>query len=673
MISIDNCCKWRKLLKQSLGDDVEVKLDLFAVKRVSTALSKKHSHFYQALQDFRLVFRIAGDNGLQRKKATPPSEILLKNINTFVSKWSNISGSNGNNSIITLAVLKEISNLKVHITKGCLSNIPAHFGTSKNENMHKLLNSRFSGNHLGVELAVALLAVFFHNWNQRNGKHCISNISQYLLSQIGQQIDEKTSSTLPKFGIGVSSQRSYLFDNVKTSAKNKAGAWDVLQRVGKQAMSPNSESLSEDMVYSVLHDAFSLLNSEEVLNSMSDVHAHVTRILPSGIGNAVMHSQNHGLPADSVPADSVSRLNNVLQSFAMQKHEVPMNGDCLFSSIILYLNKTFQINSESNLIDHLNSIGITPQSCDVLLIRNLMVDEWIFNKEEYQSFFDDEMQFENEAQHYRASGIYTTQLGDAMLLGLCNVLHLQIIVFTSIPSWPYVTVNPRCTQASEQPLCLAFLHEGSGHYCLATKQNEEPDCSRLADIDCIKTRATGDVKSCRCGRGRNFHDVDRINCCSNKFYSSRCPCLINDLLCTISCKCINCGNSSDANQRSESSSAITKENRRKRARHIEQDFIRKEGWKFMKKENEQTISGLWSEQEHYVFLATVLLFRRNGKDLSTKDMLDFYNLVREVSEKDRINVILSPKTQTQISAKLKQLQKEEDTQRVCGLINYLPQ
>ena len=93
----------------------------------------------------------------------------------------------------------------------------------------------------------------------------------------------------------------------------------------------------------------------------------------------------------------------------------------------------------------------------------------------------------------------------------------------------------------------------------------------------------------------------------------------------------------------------------------------------MKKENEQTISGLWTEQEHYVFLATVLFFRRNGKDLSTKDILDFYNLVREVSEKDRINVILSPKSQTQISAKLNQLQKEEDTQRVCGLINYLPQ
>jgi len=70
-----------------------------------------------------------------------------------------------------------------------------------------------------------------------------------------------------------------------------------------------------------------------------------------------------------------------------------------------------------------------------------MVDEWIFNKEEYQSFFNDDIQFENEAQRYRTNGVYTMRLGDAMLLALSNLLCLQIIVFTSIPSWPYVTIT----------------------------------------------------------------------------------------------------------------------------------------------------------------------------------------------------------------------------------------
>ena len=53
-----------------------------------------------------------------------------------------------------------------------------------------------------------------------------------------------------------------------------------------------------------------------------------------------------------------------------------------------------------------------------------------------------------------------TSLGDAMLLGLSNVLCQQIIVFTSIPSWPHFTIYPRSTQISENPIHL--------HVCLIT-------------------------------------------------------------------------------------------------------------------------------------------------------------------------------------------------------------
>ena len=52
-------------------------IDLFhAVKRVTTALSKKHPYFYPAIQDFRLVFRVCGDNGIYRLKSTPDPDIL---------------------------------------------------------------------------------------------------------------------------------------------------------------------------------------------------------------------------------------------------------------------------------------------------------------------------------------------------------------------------------------------------------------------------------------------------------------------------------------------------------------------------------------------------------------------------------------------------------------------
>ena len=150
LIMIDNCCMWRK----SFGDQVKVKLDIFhAVKRISTVLSKKHPYFYSALQDFRLIFCMPGDNGAKRTKCTPDINSLLNNINAFLDKWSNITDCCGN-LLITPAVLKEVDHLKVHMNRGCLSDIPPSFGTYKNENLHRSLNARFSGNKLGVEIVI---------------------------------------------------------------------------------------------------------------------------------------------------------------------------------------------------------------------------------------------------------------------------------------------------------------------------------------------------------------------------------------------------------------------------------------------------------------------------------------------------------------------------------------
>jgi len=126
---------------------------------------------------------------------------------------------------------------------------------------------------------------------------------------------------------------------------------------------------------------------------------------------------------------------------------------------------------------------------------------------------------------------------------------------------------------------------------------------------------------------RNANDADQVNCCDNKFYSSRCPCFKGKLLCTSACKCINCGNSDGLDHQPEIFSTTEKEKRRKRTKHMEQELIRGEGWKFMKWENEQTISRLRTEQEHYVFLATVILFRKIGRNLSAKEILWFYDLI----------------------------------------------
>ena len=119
----------------------------------------------------------------------------------------------------------------------------------------------------------------------------------------------------------------------------------------------------------------------------------------------------------------------------MQQIDVPPDGDCLFSSVVMHPKQMFAKDSNSDLIQQLSAHGIDVHNCNVQSLRCLLVDEWIANKVEYEPFYNGHnIDFDVEAEKYRNLGMYTTSFSDAMLLGLSTALRLQIIVFTSIPS-----------------------------------------------------------------------------------------------------------------------------------------------------------------------------------------------------------------------------------------------
>jgi hypothetical protein len=77
--------------------------------------------------------------------------------------------------IVNDNVLKEIECLKVHINKGCLSNIPPGAGTNRNERLHRHVRPHFSHTRLGLPLALALMTVLLYQHNSR----LIENITGY--------------------------------------------------------------------------------------------------------------------------------------------------------------------------------------------------------------------------------------------------------------------------------------------------------------------------------------------------------------------------------------------------------------------------------------------------------------------------------------------------------------
>lgn len=164
---IDECCKLRKKVESVFGPSTAVKLDLFhAVQRVTRTFHKRHSLFHQCLLKLRTVFRVDGDTGESRISSTPSPEVILKKIDAFNCKWRDAADPEGNR-LFTSDTAKAVDNLKVHITEGCLSNIPPGSGTNQNERFHRHIRSFFNKSKIGIFLAYALLTVIIHYHNSQ--------------------------------------------------------------------------------------------------------------------------------------------------------------------------------------------------------------------------------------------------------------------------------------------------------------------------------------------------------------------------------------------------------------------------------------------------------------------------------------------------------------------------
>ena len=94
-IIIDNCCTVKNKINAIFGSRVLIKLDLFrAIKRILEKIPRKEvtSELREVRQvmirDLTLCFRDEKDIGKTRKKPTPPSDKMEKNLQDFLKKWS---------------------------------------------------------------------------------------------------------------------------------------------------------------------------------------------------------------------------------------------------------------------------------------------------------------------------------------------------------------------------------------------------------------------------------------------------------------------------------------------------------------------------------------------------------------------------------------------------------
>ena len=164
-IIIDNCCTVKNKINAIFGSRVLIKLDLFhAIKRILEKIPRKEvtSELREVSQvmikDLRLCFRDEKDIGLTRKKLTPPSDKMEKNLQDFLKKWS--SELLDDMKVLPDKAVTEISKVVKHV-----KHVPPGIGTNWNENIHKRLRKWLKKDRIGMALAVALLATVFYKLN----------------------------------------------------------------------------------------------------------------------------------------------------------------------------------------------------------------------------------------------------------------------------------------------------------------------------------------------------------------------------------------------------------------------------------------------------------------------------------------------------------------------------
>ena len=69
--------------------------------------------------------------------------------------------------LIPECAVSEINKLLVYVRKGCLSGIAPSGSTGCNEGIHRVLNKTLKKSRIGIQFALALLAMFFYMWNEK--------------------------------------------------------------------------------------------------------------------------------------------------------------------------------------------------------------------------------------------------------------------------------------------------------------------------------------------------------------------------------------------------------------------------------------------------------------------------------------------------------------------------
>lgn len=706
---IDNCCSWRKKLQQVFGEELKVKLDIFhAVKRISDKIPKRHHLRRECMSQWSLVFRDRTDQGEKRSKATPSPAVLESNLDEFLQRWKDAKYDE--KTVLNEAALHEISNIRKHMKKGCLSGIKPGRGTNRNESLHKDLNNIMSSSRYGVELAYALFTVCFYKHNERmasvvekraaypiefyddvsNGpvpsehfglsfefRECVSGSStQSLVSQVKLDINSTYAQLYAyitdKPLCHVKKPSLILEDSDADTEDNSEAFSDIEQPMPIMAVDP-PQVISVVTAKAILIRALTWYFLHKCISSLSTTASVNIYCFPF-LTSYYMVNVFNDITSENLSEKPEQRLDDLLTSWNLRR----CPSEDIFGAFGHNLNLQVEkgnVYLQQFLVD--NGIATKPSSQVTCQLKRLVFAEWLGeNSEDYQEFLT-YTQLQEQASLLQ-DGSRSSEIGDLVILALSNVMKIPIVLFTSAKNMPIAIQLPtQSTVFNIDPVLVAYVQGMPGYFSAVKPASSEDSVLQSVATGSAQTSSPAEntsppSKGCFCGK-----KAIRGTPCSYslKEYTCRCPCYNKQQACSDDCRCKCCGNPYGV--RPESGQKTKIGHKRKRFAHQQQSVpLRgKSGHKFMEEVGEQASIGGFSETEFLIVCAIIhgLLTEGSGyctwdraKDIDSLKVHSVYTSILDVVQSMGISLPMYTRTDQEISKLLKlSVVKNELSHQYC--------
>ena len=674
---IDNCCSWRSKLNE-IFPEIEIKLDIFhALQRVIQKIPRKKGCTEalkllrkQLIQSLKNSVRDSADIGKERSMVTPSPDIMMKNINNFLTQWGGVKVDSV--ELLPSAAIKEIEKLKRHIEKGCLSQIPPSAGTNKNEALHRTLNKSLKRSRIGLELAIAFLGLFFYRWNEKKlaNKKKKGKVS-FVYPVETYMRNDMTDNALEHFG-------GFLVGTEKIEASSCEFSEDLddpNEVIGciNSLLSEQNDAYSSDDSEINLTPAESDHGSEEdedsnILSNIGIAHAieqasnlsffakmlgdFKCEIPISRNATNLLHLKNSlsllsTLQSCENDSSNLKNLDDLLLLNNMERIPVAGNGNCFFVSLatmIQYQLVNGTLSNEAQAQIESQGINLTSDNIQEIatLLCTVIVNEWLTHVAEYQPYLISGGNYQAEAEAFLREGHFAAELGNTMPLAASNALQIPIVVLTAMANFPVIPICPRDRILNDTPIFLAYDMNFAGHYD-AVKKSDKP-ANKAQEESGISQGDKQPTVSCRCGKGAKRKMKDFISCHE---FKSGCKCFQNVVGCSIYCQCLNRTN--PRGKRNPEGKPITCVSRKRR--HHENITNRLPGKVYTELKAGGTTNVQWTLFEELVLMHIMLaLFARDS--LEPETLCSEYNHVVVSVDSSNIRNCLGKKTFRQVSQKL---------------------